>query len=230
MKIAVMCCTLNEERNIKTLCEVYSRFVDHIVICDGGSTDRTIEIARTFPKVLTVLFDKRITYGDFEWNPKGAQHNAGLQAALHLNPSWIITDECDSLPTVALQRDARGVMETTRIPVLGVQRIYMIGADQYFPNLSLDGHFGWAFRPGFVNGRYCEEKPTGLRRPNFPSAHSWYKFYDPYVLMHNGWPDEETVQMKTARYKATGRMPEHGSAIPDYAGEPEPLPEWATWS
>ncbi|MEQ1922441.1 MAG: glycosyltransferase family 2 protein [Pyrinomonadaceae bacterium] len=47
MKISAVVITLNEELNIRDLCESIS-WVDEIIIVDSHSTDSTVEIARTF--------------------------------------------------------------------------------------------------------------------------------------------------------------------------------------
>ncbi len=49
-KISISLCmiTLNEEKYLKKALKNVSPFVDEIVIVDGGSTDRTAEIARQF--------------------------------------------------------------------------------------------------------------------------------------------------------------------------------------
>lgn len=229
MKVVVMCGVLNEERIIERFCEVYGRFADQIVICDGGSEDRTVEIASSFPGVEVVHFDKQIDFDGVKWNPVGKQWNFGLRAAVEHEPDWVIVDECDSLPTLSLQNNIRDFMQTSKANVIGVHRIYVIGTDEFFPILSNKGFFGWAFQPEKVDASYFEGNPMPFRRSNLPDPSRWRKLGPPYALLHLGWPDAQTVQEKTARYQAIGKLPSHGNAIPNYAGTPKPLPEWATW-
>lgn len=236
MRVAVMCCVLNEERNIERYCQVYSRFVDDIVICDGGSTDRTVELAKRSRKVQVVHFEEQMEFGGIPWNPLGKMHNFAYEAARKLRPDWIITDECDSLPTQALQKTARSKMliemEKSRFNVIGVRRIYVLGKDKFYPQLSLKGYFGWAHRPDRIDGCYRTSTHKGIPRPDFPhpDTGSWRMLDPPLALLHYGWPDEETVIFKTRRYRASGVLPEHGTAIPSGAGPIVPLPEWATWN
>ena len=230
MRVVVMCCTLNEERNIERYCEVYSRFANKIVICDGGSTDRTVAIASRFKKVRVVHFEELMDFDGIPWNPKGKQHNFGYAAAMEDDPDWIIADECDSIPTLALQESARSLMEMSTLDVLGFMRIYVLGADRFFPRLGFEGLFGWAHRPSTIDGRYLEDSYKGLARPRFPEPNLWHNFSPPHGLLHYGWPDEETVAFKTKRYRATGSLPSYGTAIPEYAGQAMPLPEWANWN
>ena len=230
MKIVTMCCTRNEERNIERYCEVYSRLSDRILICDGGSTDNTVALAEKFEKVQVVHFKETINYDGYEWNPKGKQHNFAYKAVMEYEPDWIITDECDSIPTISLQEAARSLMGTSIPDVIGAMRIYVVGEDDFYPKLSLGGFFGWAHRPGKVDSSYGEETPRGLRRKNFPHPDVWRNINPPHALLHYGWPDEQTVEFKTKRYRATGGLPPKGTAIPTNAGAPMSLQEWARWN
>ncbi|NGX44884.1 MAG: hypothetical protein K940chlam2_00024 [Chlamydiae bacterium] len=233
MRVVVMCCTLNEERNIERYCEVYSRIADTIVICDGGSTDKTIELARGFDKVHLVRFEEQMNLDGIPWNPKGKQHNFAYDVVMENNPDWIITDECDSVPTRHLQENTRSLMEKADVienGVIGVKRIYILGENEFYPALSLEGYFGWAHRPEKADSSYGEETPKGLRRKLFPNHETWHSIEEPNALLHYGWPDKETVEFKTMRYRATGGLPASGHAIPSYAGVPQALPEWAKWN
>ena len=231
MKVVTMCCTLNEEQNIMRFCAVHSRFADKIVICDGGSTDRTVQIAEGFEKVKVVHFDEILNIGGFSWNPKGAQHTLAYATAKEENPDWIIADECDSVPTLSLQDGIRALLRAEgQLDVVGVMRLYVVGQKEFFPKLSLGGFYGWAHRASKVDGNYQGDDDLVHRRLNFPKPDTWRNINPPLALLHFGWPDTKTADFKTARYHAIGTLPIHGKAIPSNAGTPERLPRWAKWS
>lgn len=48
MKLSVVLATYNEEQNLARCLEAISPLADEVVIVDGNSTDKTVEIARTF--------------------------------------------------------------------------------------------------------------------------------------------------------------------------------------
>jgi glycosyltransferase involved in cell wall biosynthesis len=235
MKVVVMCCVLNEERNIERFCQIYSQIADVIVLCDGGSTDRTVELANQYAKVDIVRFGKVKDFDGIPANPLGPMHNFGYKVALNHKPEWVITDEADSLPTIYLQENVLRFMETTKKDVIGAGRLYILGSSMYFPDLSLKGYFGWAHRPEKVNGWYGETKFAGIPRPDFPHPEGpysdrWLKLDEPSGLLHYGWPSQAVIDFKTERYRANGALPPQGTAIPSNAGEVERLPEWATWT
>ena len=58
MRVIVLARTLNEERNIARFCRCYAR-ADAILVADGGSTDRTVDIARQFENVEVRQFRER---------------------------------------------------------------------------------------------------------------------------------------------------------------------------
>ena len=231
MNVTVMCCVLNEESNIERYCEVYLRFVDRILICDGGSTDRTVELAKGFPKTTVVHFDESIDFDGHMWNPLGKMHNFAYEAATKHDPDWLITDECDSIPTWALQQTARWEMKTPGADIIGVPRIYIVGEDKYYPKLSFVGLWGWAHRPKRINGRYWEGNHKALRRPELTlDTRFWHKLEKPFGLLHYGWPNEEVIKRKTEVKRASGSLPPYGTPIPTNAGETLELPEWARWN
>ena len=57
MKIRVISCCLNEEEMLPFYLDYYSSFADKIVIFDGGSTDKSIEIIKSYNKTEIIQND-----------------------------------------------------------------------------------------------------------------------------------------------------------------------------
>jgi len=84
LTVASATITKNEAHNIHRCLSSLEDAVDEIVVIDTGSTDETIEIARSFPKVKIVSFS---WCDDF-----AAARNAGLP---HINSNWVIWVDAD---------------------------------------------------------------------------------------------------------------------------------------
>ena len=80
--LSVAIITLNEEANLpRTLASV--RFADEIIILDSGSTDGTLEIARSFPKVK--VFSE-------PWKGYSAQKNSAIEKC---TSQWVLSLDAD---------------------------------------------------------------------------------------------------------------------------------------
>lgn len=91
----------NEERFIAQCLESVHPYVDQIIVCDTGSTDRTVEIAKSFPKV---------TVSYFPWNGSFADaRNASLKGA---TGDWIIFLDADE---VLAKESGERLKETLRL-------------------------------------------------------------------------------------------------------------------
>src|SRR3954453_11912176 len=71
--VSVVIPTLNEERNVAWVLERLPEFVDEVILVDGRSTDRTVEIAREVRPDIQVVLE--------EQPGKGAALRAGFAAA-----------------------------------------------------------------------------------------------------------------------------------------------------
>lgn len=232
MDVVAILRTLNEEQHIENFCNGYD-WCDKILMADGGSTDNTIALASEFPNVEVRHFDQRIplgSNGDF-MNPEPAHVNFLVKWAESLHPTWIVFDDCDSYPSPALRRGAMEILgqayanvERDGLISVSVKRLYMWGADHYFPKAT-QGWARWAWMPRFSTYKlpedvtnFFEMKP---RNPLFPLLLD----APPYALMHNFCPTEEAARRRVKWYQSWGQemvyMPES-----QYA-PPERLPEWA---
>jgi len=92
--LSVAIITLNEEANLaRTLASV--QFASEVIIIDSGSTDQTLEIARSFANV-TVLVE--------EWKGFSAQKNSVIEKC---TGDWILSLDADEELTSELQMEIR---------------------------------------------------------------------------------------------------------------------------
>lgn len=106
--------TLNEEVNIGRCLDAL-RWCDDIVLLDSQSSDRTVEIAESYPNV-------RVRYRVFD--DYSGQRNYGLRAIDYANP-WLLIVDADEVVTPDLVDDIRSAMamgDIDRFDVFLVQR------------------------------------------------------------------------------------------------------------
>lgn len=212
-KIFVMLRTRDEERNMKRFCTRYPpENVDKILISDGYSTDRTIEIAKKFPHTYFRPFMQKV-YGDngIFRQPEGKHFNFVNRWAREEgadDETWLIWDDCDSYPTEALVKDFRFLFdEADRLGMLGVKayHIYMWGKKEYFPKANIPGQFIYAWKAKL--GLYWEEKEEwGVTTHNCPSLDDCYSLTKPYALMHDFTPTKKVTKAKYNFYLKSNRM------------------------
>lgn len=97
MKISATVITRNEEHHIAQALESLA-WADEIVVVDSGSTDRTVEIARSFTDRVVVA----------EWPGYAAQKNRAADAASH---DWIFSMDADECVTPELRASIERVRE-----------------------------------------------------------------------------------------------------------------------
>lgn len=111
--VSVQVCTLNEEANIgECLASVKANDPAEIVVIDGGSTDRTVEIAEGFGA--RVLAPGRLGLGpsrQLGWRSTTCRYTAFVDADDRLSPDWLATmvAELEAGGYAALQSSLRAV-------------------------------------------------------------------------------------------------------------------------
>ena len=115
MNLSVVIITFNEESNLgRTLASVQSLVADgngEVIVVDSGSTDRTVEIAKSFGAKVFVE----------EWKGFAAQKNSAIDKAAG---DWILSLDADEELDSQLQQALRELLESLeRLSALGKQSI-----------------------------------------------------------------------------------------------------------
>jgi glycosyltransferase involved in cell wall biosynthesis len=92
-RLSVITITLNEEQNIGACLESVA-WADERIVLDSGSTDRTLEIARTYSPAIHTI----------DWPGYGAARNIGIAKA---TGEWILWLDADERVTPELAREIR---------------------------------------------------------------------------------------------------------------------------
>lgn len=137
-RLSVIIITLNEESNIKDCLESV-RFADEIVVVDGGSTDRTVEIARSYT-------DKVFTPG---WLGFSEAKQYALERA---TGDWILWVDADERITKELRDEIlKKIAEDSKYAAFAIPR------KSYFLGRWIK-HSGWY--PGYVVRLFKKEKAS----------------------------------------------------------------------
>ena len=92
MKLSVVLATYNEEKNIGECLQTIKNLADEIVVVDGTSTDRTVEIAKKFGAKVTIIKNE----ANFHINKQKAIDQAQGDWILQLDADERITSELAS--------------------------------------------------------------------------------------------------------------------------------------
>jgi glycosyltransferase involved in cell wall biosynthesis len=88
----------NEERTIAAVLAAVAELADEVVFLDSGSTDRTVEIARSFG----------VRFYHQDWLGYAEQKNRAIDLA---SGEWILSLDADEILTPALVAEIRGLMQ-----------------------------------------------------------------------------------------------------------------------
>ncbi|MFH1827376.1 MAG: glycosyltransferase family 2 protein [bacterium] len=104
MKLSVCIISFNEEKNIKYPLDSSYDFADEIVLIDGGSTDKTVEIAKSYgSKVKIYIVD----------NPKNFLKNK-QRAIEKAQGEWIFQLDADEAVSQELKKEIKSIITTSR--------------------------------------------------------------------------------------------------------------------
>lgn len=232
MKIVTIVRTRDEEKNISAFCQSYN-WSDKILIGDGGSLDRTVEIAEKLPKVVVREYPIRIPMENGLWrNPHGAHINFLIDwARFWENADWIVFADADQRLTKGLREQAREIIENTEKDFIYTPIVHFWGTDRYFPQLSCPGGEGkwgkiaWAFRAtGKIHYR-CDHPEHLQELVTVPTDDQILYLEPPYAQLHYGWPTPGEAQRKVDFYRRSGQIPEMLDVL-DFAGAPAPKLHW----
>lgn len=228
-RIVVGARVLNEERNIKQFLQGYATWADYVVLDDGGSSDRTLEIASRYPNVIIQHFDIRVScpQDHTRWNNDENRHHEHLLGKMmELEPNIVVMDDSDCHPNYLLREQSRSIIEnlSPQYNSIYCYRLYCWQDWGYFPKMSIPGQSLWAWRPSEIQLHAVGNDPFNMEWKLFGEAKS-LKLEPPLVLLHRSWPTWEAYEEKMARYAAWGR-PQTPMLESIYA-PPEPLPDFA---
>ena len=136
-RLSVITLTLNEEHNIAE-CLSGVQWADELIVVDSGSTDRTVELAKSFTNhVMNV-----------EWKGYGATRNLALARC---TGDWVLWLDADERVTNELSEEIRQLIQTNPKELAG----YSIARRAYFLGRWIK-HCGWY--PARVTRLFRREK------------------------------------------------------------------------
>jgi glycosyltransferase involved in cell wall biosynthesis len=91
MKLSLCITTYNEEKNIHLPLSSAIDLVDEVVIVDGGSTDKTVEVAKSYGKKVRIIFSDNPSM--FHKNKQKAIEEAKGEWILQLDADEALSDE-----------------------------------------------------------------------------------------------------------------------------------------
>ena len=239
-KIVVITRTRNEEKNISLFCRQHD-FADLILVADGGSTDRTIEITKNFYKVQVRQFEETVELQNGHTrNPDWKHINFLIEWAEEEGADWIQFEDCDTNPNYLLKRDARMLMDVAASPVIKAVQMFLWENNQYFPDMGKPNK-----APTWQAGIWAWKPELGLRvwgdMPHYHfkngAADVMYDFtkedtidlMPPYCRLHSCWEDPIAAKKHARMYVESGLIASVDFPT-EFAGTPIERDDWIRYN
>lgn len=181
--LSVTVITKNEAHNIEA-CLRSVAFADEIIILDSGSTDNTVQLARSFGAKVSTSAD---------WQGFGVQKNRALALA---SSDWVLSIDADERVPAELQVEILCALEAPTFDVYSFPRLSSY-CGQYMH------HSGW--HPDRVTRlfrRHCAVFSDDLVHEKIITSGAAGKLCS--ALLHESFKDLESVLDKTNRYSTAG--------------------------
>jgi glycosyltransferase involved in cell wall biosynthesis len=241
MKIASCVRTLNEERHIGKFCDAYQDIADLILVADGGSSDKTVEIATSKPKTLVKDYPMRVECKNGIWrNPDGPHIQFLIDWAANEGADWIIFQDCDMRPNRWLKEFGRGALRAlhgSKNHYLMLTQIFMFQDNKYFPKMSrgdegrgdwMQGLWAWRASVGLQmidHTPHFEFSYDGVTPIDFDKEEGVIKYQPPLCYLHFGWENLEILEEHWNYYRRSGLIESMTHPL-DIGGKAEPILDW----
>ncbi|MCX7999552.1 MAG: glycosyltransferase family 2 protein, partial [Leptospiraceae bacterium] len=107
IKLSVAVITFNEEKNIRDCIDSFHDLADEVIVLDSFSTDKTLEIAKSYPKVQ--VFQHPFT-GHIE------QKNRAIELC---SGEWILSLDADERVSPKLREEIQEVLRNPKPNIVG---------------------------------------------------------------------------------------------------------------
>jgi glycosyltransferase involved in cell wall biosynthesis len=186
--ISILVLTLNEENNLPSCLDTV-KWSDDIHVLDSYSSDRTVEIARS--------------YGARVWSRKFdsfAQHQNWALANITFKHPWVFYLDADERVTPELAKAARKAVEDPGENVaFRIQRRDFF-LDTWLKHVQMTAHYDRLFRPGKMRYErlgHCVSKPDGPVSviSGYLDHYPFSKGTSDWVNRHNFYSTQEAQQI-----------------------------------
>jgi len=201
-RLSVTIVAQNEERTIATVLSAVQDLADEIIFLDSGSTDRTIEIAKSFG----------VRFYHQDWLGYAQQKNKAIDLA---TGTWILSLDADEILTPALVAEIRDLMQhgvPAEIAGFKIPRVLYIGdtpvrGGGFYPDaqLRLIRKGKGSFQPRIIHesirveGKVRQLKHDMLHYA-YPSVEEFAKTMDHYArLSAQHYFDHENTAWRRSR-------------------------------
>jgi glycosyltransferase involved in cell wall biosynthesis len=239
VKIISVVRTRNEEEKIALYCRQHD-FADLILVGDGGSEDKTIEIAEQFPNVKVRAFTETVELeGGHTRNPDWKHINFLIEWAEEEGADWIQFEDCDTNPNYLLRKDARKIMEQAEHAVIKAVQMFLWENNQYFPDMARPNNARywqagvWAWKSELKLRTWGEMPHFHFKSLVYGEEDVMYDFskeacvdiFPPYCRLHTCWEDPVATKAHAKMYRDSGLITEAYFPTP-FAGIPVERDDW----
>jgi glycosyltransferase involved in cell wall biosynthesis len=155
LPLTVSIITLNEEQNILRALKS-AAWADEILVVDSGSTDRTLEIARSVP------FADRVRCLTHTWQGYGQQKNFAQDQASH---NWVFNLDADEEISPELRQELEILLDPEQTPQLP-STVFQVSRKTYYLGQWIQ-YGGWY--PNFLT-RLADRRFARWTEPNVHEA------------------------------------------------------------